>query len=105
MSITLNNSKNKALGISPNEYVTGAKAREILDMVNSRKPEPCREDMLLDRETFRQEAADAVVWVNTKAKIWYDRKHKPLMMRVGDKAWVRLHHGYGLPGLTGRKFS
>ena len=53
LTITLNNSTNKAMGMSPNEYVMGTKAREIPDLVNPAKMEKNREQTILDREMFR----------------------------------------------------
>ena len=105
LSATLNNSVSSTTGMSPNEYITGAKAREIPDMVNPTKADKSHEQMVLDREVFRQEVRDSLTWANAKAKLWYDHKHKPLIMKPGDKAWLRLHRGYCLPGKPNRKLS
>lgn len=59
----------------------------------------------IDRRSFRQEAANAIAFANTKAKSYYDSSHKPLRLNVGDKAFLWLHHGYNLPHKPNKKLS
>ena len=37
------------------------------------------------------------------AKERYDRSHKPLDLAEGSQVFLRLHHGYELPGITNKK--
>ena len=39
------------------------------------------------------------------AKVRYDSQHAPVDLKVGDKAYFRLHHGYTIPGITNHKLS
>lgn len=38
------------------------------------------------------------------AKIRYDARHTPLIFDVRNKAYLKLHHGYNLPGKPPRKW-
>ena len=55
----------------------------------------------------RVEVADAIAFAQMEAKRSYDEKHKPVYMREGDYALIRLHHGYDIPStaVLGRKYS
>lgn len=53
----------------------------------------------------QSEAEKAIAFANAGAKTRYDKKHKPINMDVGDEAYLKLHHGYTIPGLTNRKLS
>lgn len=57
------------------------------------------------RFQFRQEASNAIFFDNVKVKIIYDKKHKPLLLKEGDKAYLKLHKGYKLSKNNNRKFS
>ena len=46
-----------------------------------------------------QRTTDALAFASVDAKFRYDEKHRPLTMRVRDKAFVKLHKGYRLPSL------
>jgi hypothetical protein len=100
--MTLNNSTNKSMGLSPNEIVMGFKAREALSLV---EPENVPEDRTSTREVYRRQASDAMEFAVARMKIQYDKGHKPLMIKPGEKVMLRLHHGYDLPGNPNRKFN
>ena len=55
------------------------------------------------RLEYRQEAANATAFANAKSKIYYNRRHHPLMLKRGDYAYLRLHQGYQLPERPNRK--
>ena len=65
-------------------------------------PKPAFEE---NRFVYRKEAADATSFAAAKAKIAYDSRHQPLRFRPGEKAYLRLHHGYSLPSKPNRKLS
>ena len=62
-------------------------------------------DFSEDRFIFRKEAADATSFANAKAKIYYDIRHTPLLMKPGDFAYLTLNRGYRLPSQPNRKLS
>ena len=97
----LNNSANVATGLSPNEINYGFKVREALTSLTERQAT----DLPAQRLEYRQEAADATAFANAKAKIYYDARHVPLRFKAGDYAYLRLHHGYQLPGRPNKKVS
>lgn len=100
----LNNAPNVATGLSPNEIIYGFKVRDTLSALAPRN-ERHDFDMAAQRLEYRQEAADATAFANAKAKIYYDARHQPLLLRQGDSAYIILHHGYQLPGRPNRKVS
>lgn len=60
---------------------------------------------MIARVLIRQDAADALAFASIYTKFRYDEKHRPFTMRVGDKAFVKLHKGYRLPGLDNPKLA
>jgi len=53
----------------------------------------------------QREAADALAFAAVDAKVRYDARHTPLLLQPGDKAYLRLHNGYRLPGVPNSKLS
>ena len=98
----LNNAPNAATGLSPNEVVYGFKTREIVSSLAEDAPVS---DFADRRDEYRREAADAGDFANAKAKVYHDARHQPLMFKPGDRAYLRLHQGYSLPGHPNRKMS
>ena len=105
----MNNSPNATTGFTPNEIVYGFKVRDRLTALFTTIGGKLMQDKKLKKslnETrlqVKQEASDAVFFGNAKAKLMYDKRHKPLLLKEGDKAYLRLHKGYKLPGEPNRK--
>ena len=55
------------------------------------------------RNRNHQEATDAMTFAAAEMKIRYNGKHKSLIMEIQDKAYIKLHHEYHLPGLKNTK--
>ena len=98
----LNNAPNATTGRSPNEVVYGFKVRDVLTAL-TRKAAPI--DVEFERYRHQQEAADATSYAMAKAKIIYDSRHTPLLLKPGDHAFLRLHKGYTLPSDPNAKLS
>lgn len=96
------NTSSAVIGASPNQILYGFNTRDGIRLLNltTVKTQP-----MVDRLSFRQEAADAIAFANTKAKSYYNSSHKPLRLNVGDMAFLRLHHGYNLPQKPNKKLS
>lgn len=62
-------------------------------------------DIVTDRARYRQEASDSLAFAAANAKFLYNSKHKPMTMEPGEKAFVKLHKGYRIPGLENAKLS
>ena len=99
---TLNNSPNASIGRCPNEIVYGFRINEGLETITLREL-PTKFEQ--DRAIIRKEVQDAIGFANAQVKLYYDRKHELLEMQAGDQVYIRLHHGYRLPGVTNHKFS
>lgn len=103
LQASLNNSVSASTGSSPNEIVYGFRTREVPGLL---QPEDNTDlDWVAKRSIFRAEAVDAISFAAAKSKLWYDRKHKPLVMEEGQYTYLRLHRGYHLPGKPSRKLS
>lgn len=85
----LNNSPNAATGMSPNEVVYGFKVKEALSLLHDGSP--TRDDIVNKRLEYRAEAADATSFANAEAKVYYDARHTPLMLRPSDRVYLRLN--------------
>lgn len=57
------------------------------------------------REHLRRDALLAMDFAAAEAKRQYDSKHKPVEFDVGQQVYLRLHHGYHLPGRASKKLS
>lgn len=100
---SLNNSTNASTGKCPNEITYGMRLNEGMDVSNV--PAKDQTDVVNERLRNRQEAADALAFAAADSKARYDAGHKALVMEVGDKAFIKLHKGYHLPGLENAKLS
>lgn len=98
---SLNNSKNQSTGMSPNEILYGFNVRDTLGMLSL--TEMPQEDFSRLRQMKREQAEDAIAFANVMAKAYYDSSHKPLNLPKGSKVYLRLHHGYKIPGLSNHK--
>ena len=54
------------------------------------------------RFRHRQEAADAASYASARSQL-YESRHISLLLKLGEKAFLRLHHGYKLPGKSNAK--
>lgn len=106
----LNNSTT-ITGRSPNKILHGFKIREPLDLILPRDSDRNDLDQPDDEQLRRQppyshvriDAADVIVLAAIEAKRYYDGKHTTAFLNVGDKAYLRLHRGYSVPGIRSKK--
>ena len=98
---SMNNSINTSTGVSPNEYCYGFRVREPADLINL----PAQPDPATTRLILRQEAADAQAYANLRMKERFDTIHQPLRLMPGNWVFIKLHHGYKIPGQESAKFS
>ena len=91
-----NNSFNATTGLSINEFSYGFEMRETFS--NFTEPEIL--DLPAQRLKYRQGIA---AFVNVKTNINYDVYHMPLFLDVDDQLYLKLYHGYGLPGRFNKK--
>ena len=93
----LNNASNRATGLAPNEITYGFKARDTIDALSI--PEPAQ-DFGNARQRNRQAAQDSIAFANIFAKARYDSQHKPIEVSKGNKVYLKLGHGYDIPGVN-----
>lgn len=53
----------------------------------------------------RTEAERAIAFANVLSKDRYDNLQKMIRLKAGDKVFLRLHHGYKIPGEPNKKLS
>ncbi len=75
------------------------------DFKNASSKSKIREMLQKIRLRNRQEAVDAVFFVNVKVKILHDKRHKSLFLKSEKKTFLRLHKEYNLPEIINKKLS
>ncbi|SLM33892.1 reverse partial [Lasallia pustulata] len=105
LQATLNNSINSTIGKTPTELMYGFKVKEPLSFIGETGLNPQVTNLVQARDLHRKQAQDLQTFALTWAKRRYNRKHKKLDLKEGDLVYLRLHHGYNLPGMGNRKLS
>ena len=108
----MNNAPNATTGLTPNEIIYGFKIRDKLTAISENfeqstvMPDKELKKALDDtRLQFRQEASNAIFFDNVKVKLMYDKRHKSLLLKKRDKAYLKFHKEYKLPENQNRKLS
>ncbi|KAK4158829.1 hypothetical protein QBC43DRAFT_195406, partial [Cladorrhinum sp. PSN259] len=99
----LDSAYSERIKITPHELMYGFKPNRPLEALI--KPAADCEDVPVLREHLRQDAQLAMDFTAAAAKRRYDGKHRPVDFQPGDKVYIKLHHGYHLPGKPSRRFS
>jgi hypothetical protein len=89
---------------SPFEILYGFNPKHVVEMVSSNGVENA-DDWASIREIYRKEASDAIVNAQAAMAAQMDSKSIPISYAVGDKVYLRLHHGYTLPSTIKSKIS
>jgi hypothetical protein len=87
---------------SPFQLLYGFNPRHLLEAVAGSRTQ---NDWVTMREIYRKEATTAIKIAQSAMAAQMDKKHTPLVLAVGDKAYLRLHHGYSLPSTVKAKIS
>lgn len=95
LQASLNNSVTST-GFAPNELAYGFRVRDTLGLLADLPPEDLNQLRLIKRE----EADDAIAFANAMAKTRYDSSHLAIKLKEGSRAFLRLHHGYSIPGVN-----
>lgn len=62
-------------------------------------------DWIAQRSIFRSKIADAIFFASIKFKLWYDRKHRFIIINERNYVFLRLHRDYHLSSESSRKLS
>ena len=104
----LNNAYTAAINCSPNELVMGFKPVTAVDLLHhddlniEGNAEP---DLDIIRRLYQHEAKVLIDIAAMFNKGRYDARHTPVDIDKGDTVYLRLHHGYQLPGNPKKKWS
>jgi hypothetical protein len=101
LQAAFNNALSRPIGCSPNEVVQGNKANTAVSLLT---PEDDKIPEVI-RNLRRIDAESAIVFAGNAAKEYYDSRHTPVELNVGEMVYLRLHKGYQLPGKPNRKIS
>lgn len=101
----INNSPNATTGMAPNELCYGFKVADPTSLLLAAEPPVSEEAFHQLRLAKREEADDAMAFASISMKARYDARHLPLNLKKGDSVFLKLHHGYSIPGLSSRKLS
>ena len=101
----INNSANAITGMAPNELCYGFKVADPTSLLLAAEPPVSEEAFSKLRLIKREEADDAMAFASISMKARYDSKHLALELKKGDSVFLKLHHGYSIPGVSSRKLS
>ncbi|TAQ84474.1 hypothetical protein B7494_g7190 [Chlorociboria aeruginascens] len=96
-----NNSPSASTGRTPNEVVMGFTPNDVIHLLS-----PDTNSILtrtLHTPHARVDVSDSIADAAVMMKFYYDKKHKSISMKVGDKAFIKLHKGYTIPSATSKK--
>ena len=99
--VQFNNSFNTITGLFANEFNYKFKMRETFSSLT----EPKKIDLPAQRLEYRQKTVDVFAFANVETKFYYDSRHIPLLLHVGDQIYFKLYHGYELPSRLNKKVS
>lgn len=99
ISAILNNLINFFTGFASNELAYGFRVNDNVNLLEDLPPQDFEKLRLIKREA----ADEAIAFANVMTKARYDGKHTPLNLKEGDEVYLRLHHGYKIPGEGNRK--
>ena len=99
----MNASPNASTGQIPDQVVMGFTLNDSFGVISSSSKEAA--DFESKRKLFQNEARDCLALAKLAMKIYYDKKHMPLLMNPGDKAFLQLKQGYRIQGIKPDKFS
>ena len=91
--------------MSAHEYLFGYRLPGPLDVVTKTGSETSLPDVRFLRQHVRRDAQLAMDFAAAQAKLRYDNRHRLLEFDVGDMVFLRLHHGYHLPGRPAKAYS
>ena len=89
-----NNFSNSIIDQFSNDIIYEFKIRETLTLNLSTTNSSTTDSFSKVRMRNRQKTANAISFVNAHMKIRYDSRHKSLLLRSGDKIFLRLHRDY-----------
>ena len=107
IEFTINNSTHASTGVSPMKFVTGLDAPSPLSIASTTST--AASNWSQNREEIQHSARNALIFAQAKMSIYYDKKHKPLVLKPGQKAFISLagsmEVGYHLPNTIAHKLS
>ena len=93
----LNSAKHAVTEAAPNELVYSANSKSALNALNKSHEETVSDLIITEtQEMLQQKAAEAIFFINVKAKIHYDSNHQPIEFKENDQVFLQLHKGYNL---------
>ena len=91
----LNNSTTST-GFAPNKLAYGFRVRDTLGLLSDLLPKDLDSLRLIKRE----EVDDAIAFANAITKTRYNSAHKAINLSEGSLVFLRLYHGYSIPGVN-----
>ena len=98
---TLNNFINASIKKFPNEIAYEMKLNKELDIFNVIIQNQI--NIIDDRNKYRREAVNALVFTTFNTKTRYDNRHKIIKMKFDDKTYIKLYKKYHLSELKNAK--
>ena len=98
---TLNNFTNVSTKKSSNEIAYEMKLNEELNVFNMIIQSQI--NIIDNRNRYRREAVDVLVFMTFDAKTRYNTRHKAIKMKFDDKAYIKLHKEYHLRKIKNAK--
>ena len=87
-----NNSLNAATDLAFNEIIYEFKIRDTISALN--REQTTIESVSNKRQKYQTKVNDAIAFANAKMKVYYDFKHKSLLLKFENKVYFRLNKEY-----------
>ena len=88
---------------SSNEVIYEFRTTEISNLIQPQRNSNL--NFVVKRFIYRSKAIDVISFAVSKAKAWYDKRHKPMILEKDSFAFLRLHQRYHLSSHPSRKLS
>jgi hypothetical protein len=89
------NNATSSIGLAPNEVYYSFTPNFAIDLNNTA--------LEIDQPKARIQATNTIDYTNISMKHYYNRKHTPMFLKVGEYALIRLYKGYHILSTTNKK--
>ncbi len=87
--------------MTSNEVVYNFKIKKVLSFLYNGNS--TRDNIIYKRLKYRAKVVETTTFANAKTKVYYNAKHILLMLKLGNRAYLRLNYNYYLLDKSSKK--